>query len=169
MFDTDASASIYRGGMIRNKNIADRNADLAERNDENARQWMERSQAFEAELAKTKAELAKTKALLDGKSISEKALVKSKLQSETDLKAELRKTKTLLETAEMSIAGYSAVSKAFMEALKVIDLNHSLIAYLGLRYYDRRPKYRINLIYDQAFDAKGIELRIANPESRRGN
>ena len=54
MFESDASASIYKGGMIRNKIQADMNANAADRANRIGREWMEHAQALEAEVAKTK-------------------------------------------------------------------------------------------------------------------
>ena len=56
MFESDASASIYKGGMIRNKIQADQNAHAADSANRIGREWMEHAQGLEAELAKTREE-----------------------------------------------------------------------------------------------------------------
>ena len=130
MFESDASASIYKGGMIRNKIQADHNADAADRANRIGREWMEHAQGLEAELAKTKA---------------------------------------LLENKLMSEAGYEAGYLALREALKTISPNHPLVSDSGKRTTDGRIKTGARIVWENAYDRKGIELRISNPKSRRND
>lgn len=130
MFDTDASASIYKGGMIRNKIQADMNAHAADSANRIGREWMEHAQGLEAELAKTK---------------------------------------KLLENEMMSEAGYEAGYLALREALKATAPNHPLVSDTGKKYDDGRIKLGVRIVWENAFDKKGTELRISNPKSRRTN
>jgi hypothetical protein len=83
--------------------------------------------------------------------------------------AELAKTKALLENKLMSEAGFRASQKALKDALRISAPRHPLISDSGKRYKDGDIKDGASLIYMQAFDAKGRELRIENPEKRRAD
>lgn len=63
--------------------------------------------------------------------------------------------------------GATAQAKVLAEALREVAPNHPLLSDSGQRFADGRPKMRIRLILDQAFDAFAVECGITNPASIR--
>lgn len=63
--------------------------------------------------------------------------------------------------------GFSAQTNALREALKQVAPNHPLLADSGQRFPDGRPKSRIRIIFDQAFDAHAVKCGIKSPASIR--
>jgi hypothetical protein len=85
------------------------------------------------------------------------------------LEAELAQTKMLLENAEMSEAGFKAGYNALRDALKAVAPSHPLVSNTGIRYANGEIKSGVRIVWEKAFDAKGVELRISNPKSRRND
>ena len=70
-------------------------------------------------------------------------------------------------TDQMQFAGMLAAQRALKAALKIVAPKHQLISDTGRRYKDGAVKDGARLIYEQSFDAKGVEMKIANPKSYR--
>ena len=73
----------------------------------------------------------------------------------------------LRDMLEIKTCEFAAVS-AQREAFKIQYPSSPLLSDSGKRFKkDGSIKTKVRLIYENAFDAKGVELKIANPASRR--
>ena len=96
---------------------------------------------------------------------ADQAEAKAKGWYERAMKLEARITELegKLKLEEMISAG----RKAQVDEMKKQHADSPLMADSGKRFKDGDMKTELRLIYEQAFDAKGREMGIANPADRR--
>jgi hypothetical protein len=100
----------------------------------------------------------------------------SGIKSPDQVLAELKANYTqAIETAEVNGAMYQGANAqvlALMEALKSVCPNHPLLLTSGQKYVDGKPKSKLRILFEAAFDNK---LRVvggylgANPKAHRKN
>ena len=127
-----------------------------DRADESLRKWMEacneRDQAIERQ-NNTIRQLMAEKASMDQQWTSD---VRT-------LQKQLAETQRALESELMHAAGLEAQRTAYMEQHK----DSPLLQDSGKRFRDGDVKTKARLIYEAAFDAKGREIGVENPDKRR--
>ncbi|NUB24722.1 hypothetical protein [Azospirillum brasilense] len=64
---------------------------------------------------------------------------------------------------------HSAGLRASLDAMKATHPTSPVLSPVGERYQDGRPKSKLSKIYEEAYDKKGRELGITNPEAYRAN
>jgi len=82
-----------------------------------------------------------------------------------ELRAELHTMRTRAENAESNAAGRLAQVEAFLAS----HPQSPLTAHSGKTFKDGRPKTKIRLVFEEAFDATARQWGITAPASRRSD
>ena len=83
------------------------------------------------------------------------------------LEAQLANMTLLWQKATMAKAGFRSEYLALRDALKQLSPQHSLVSDSGKRFKDGRIKTNVHLLWEKAYDEKGVELRISRPQDHR--